>query len=61
MTTENEQQTSTVPEDAPRTAAEQIERSRSGNRALALGLIAVSLVFLAGAVGVGLLAQYGPY
>ena len=47
--------------DAPRTATEQRAGTRGANRLLALGLVAVTVVFLAGAVGVVLLVTNGPF
>jgi len=48
-------------EDVPRTAAEQRAGTHGANRMLALGLVAVTVVFLAGAVGVVLLVTNGPF
>ena len=58
-------QASTVPKDkldrAPRTASEQRAHSSDGNRAVAMLLVCVTLVFLGGALGIGLLVLYGPF
>ena len=54
-----------VPKDkldgVPKTAAEQRARSSGGNRVVAVLLVCVTLVFLGGALGVGLLVLYGPF
>lgn len=42
-------------------AKEHIEARRGANRTMALLLVSVSLMFLAGAFGVALLVVYGPY
>lgn len=51
----------TETENTPRTAAEQRERVSGGNRAVAALLVCVTLVFLGGALGVGLLVLYAPF
>ena len=45
----------------PVTGADQRQASRGANRSVALALVGVAAVFLAGAFGIGLLVLYGPY
>ncbi|WP_291841325.1 hypothetical protein [Limimaricola sp.] len=52
-------ETDTTAEAAPRTATEMRADTRASNRTLALVLVGVALVFLAGAVGVAVLVAYG--
>ncbi len=49
------------PEEPTVTAAEQREATRGANRTVALLLLGVTLLFLGGAFGVGLLVLYGPF
>ena len=44
-----------------RTARDQRAAAHGANRSLALGLLAVALVFLFAAVGVVLLVRHGPF
>ncbi|SES34258.1 hypothetical protein SAMN04490244_11167 [Tranquillimonas rosea] len=47
--------------DTPTTADEQRVAREKANKLVALLLVGVSVVFLIGAIGVGLLVLYGPY
>lgn len=53
--------TETEPTDeaAPRSGVEMRAGTRAANRTLALALVGVAFVFLAGAVGVAVLVAYG--
>jgi hypothetical protein len=46
---------------SPPTAEDLRRRTKSGNRMVMWLLVAVSLIFLAGAFGVAMLVVYGPY